>query len=227
MGSPPGDLGRNYGELIKALEDRFALANQTELYRVQLRERRQKATETLPELGQTIRWLTHFAYPTAPIDVRETLAKEQFIDALVDADMRLRIKQARPQTLNDAIRLAVELEAFIKSDTKRVEKMSHLRVVKSNALPDRSSFNNDELVRTLRELQSSVKELQSDVKQLKNTPQSRNIEAPRKQRDTPKTIKCYNCHKEGHISRQCPSNRREDNTRNKSRGNRFSRQDKG
>ena len=96
VGSPPGDLGRNYGELIKALEDRFALANQTELYRVQLRERRQKATETLPELGQTIRWLTHLAYPKAPIDVRETLAKEQIIDALVDDDMRLRIKQARP-----------------------------------------------------------------------------------------------------------------------------------
>ena len=167
LGSPPGDLGRNYGELIKALEDRFALANQTELYRVQLRERRQKATETLPELGQTIRWLTHLAYPTAPIDVRETLAKEQFIDALVDADMRLRIKQARPQTLNDAIRLAVELEAFIRSDTKRVEQMSHLRVANSNDSPDRSSFNNAELVRTFRELQSSVMELQSDVKQLK------------------------------------------------------------
>ena len=51
----------------------------------------------------------HLAYPTAPIDVEETLAKEQFIDALVDADLRLRIKQARPQTLNDAIRLDVEL----------------------------------------------------------------------------------------------------------------------
>ena len=188
MENLPGDLGRNYGELIKAFEDRFAPANQTELYRVQLRERRQKAPETLPELGQTIRRLTHLAYPTAPIDVRETLAKEQFIDALVDADMRLRIKQARPQTLNDAIRLAVELEAFIRSDTKRVEQMSHLRVANSNDSPDRSSFNNDELARTLRELQSSVKELQSDVKQLKNTPQSRNIEAPRKQETPPKRL---------------------------------------
>jgi hypothetical protein len=44
--------------------------------------------------------------------VRETLAKEQFIDSLIDGDMRLRIKQARPINLNDAIRHAVELEAF-------------------------------------------------------------------------------------------------------------------
>ena len=48
-------------------------------------ERRQSATETLPELGQSIRRLTNLAYPTAPGDVRETLAKEQFIDALVDS----------------------------------------------------------------------------------------------------------------------------------------------
>jgi hypothetical protein len=45
----------------------------------------------------------------APNDVRETLAKEQFIDSLIDGDMRLRIKQARPINFNDAIRHAVEL----------------------------------------------------------------------------------------------------------------------
>jgi hypothetical protein len=48
--------------------------------------------------------------------VRETLAKEQFIDSLIDGDMRLRIKQARPINLNDAIRHAVELEAFNKAN---------------------------------------------------------------------------------------------------------------
>ena len=72
-------------------------------------ERRQSATETLPELGQSIRRLTNLAYPTAPGDVRDTLAKEQFIDALEDSDIRLRAKQARPLNLNDAIRHAVEL----------------------------------------------------------------------------------------------------------------------
>ena len=102
--------------------------------------------------------------------------------------MRLRIKEAKPQTLNDAIRLAVELEAFIRSDTKRVENMSHLRVANSSASPDRSCFNNDEHAGTLRELQSLVKELQSDVKQLRNTLQSRNIEAPRKQRYIPRRL---------------------------------------
>ena len=62
--------------------------------------------------------MANLAYPTAPNDVRETLAKEQFIDSLIDGDMRLRIKQARPINLNDAIRHAVELEAFNKAELK-------------------------------------------------------------------------------------------------------------
>ena len=39
---------------LKALEDRFAPPNQTELYRVQMNERRQRASESLTELGQDI-----------------------------------------------------------------------------------------------------------------------------------------------------------------------------
>ena len=45
--------------LCKALEQKFAPCKQTELYRSQLRERKQKAEESLPELGQDIQgWQT-------------------------------------------------------------------------------------------------------------------------------------------------------------------------
>ena len=77
-----GNLGsgkHDYDDLVKALEERFAHPNQTELYRVQLRERRQKASESMAELGQDIRRLTNLAYPKAPRDVRETLAKNSLL----------------------------------------------------------------------------------------------------------------------------------------------------
>ena len=48
---------KDYDKLVLALEERFAPPNQTELYRVQLRERRQTASETLSALGQDIRRL--------------------------------------------------------------------------------------------------------------------------------------------------------------------------
>ena len=76
---------------------------QTELW-----ERRQRVIETFPELGQDVRRL--FNHPNRRSS--EILAKEQFIDARIDVNMRLRIKQARPVNLNDDVRHAVKLEAF-------------------------------------------------------------------------------------------------------------------
>lgn len=61
-----GTKTTEYKDLVRALEDRFSPPNQTELYRVQLRDRKQKATESMAELGQDIRRLTNLAYASAP-----------------------------------------------------------------------------------------------------------------------------------------------------------------
>ena len=67
---------KDYDALVKALEDRFSPPNQTELYRVQLIEKRQKASESLSEFGRDVRILSYLAYPTATKELRETLAKD-------------------------------------------------------------------------------------------------------------------------------------------------------
>lgn len=122
LGNVSSETGQQYNMLVEALEERFDPPNQTELYRAQLKDRRQRASETLTELGQAIRRLTRLAYPSVQMEVREMLGKEAFINALVDSDMHLRIKQSRPKKFNEAIRLAVELDAYYKT-----EKRSHLR----------------------------------------------------------------------------------------------------
>lgn len=119
LGNMRQDNACAYRNLCEALEARFAPANQTELYRAMLREKRQKSTETLHELGESIRRLTHLAYPSAPCEVAEMIAKDQFVDALTDFDMRLKIQQSRPKSLNEAIRLAVEIEAFCRAERQR------------------------------------------------------------------------------------------------------------
>ena len=121
LGDLAGGVPKKYNELNTALNEPFSPPNQMELHRAQLRERKQRASDSLPELGQSIKCLTNLAYPTAPLDFRETLAKEYCIDALTDSDIRLRIKQARTATLNDAIRHAVELKAFVKVEQKSKE----------------------------------------------------------------------------------------------------------
>ena len=86
------DRTPKYRELVKVLEERFAPPSQTELFRVQMIEQRQKPCETLLELGQVIRRVANLAYPTGSSNIRETLSKDQFVDALVDSEMRIRIK---------------------------------------------------------------------------------------------------------------------------------------
>ena len=149
--------------MIKALEDRFAPPNQTALYRVQLRERHQRPSESLSELGQDVRRLTNLAYPSAPADLKETLAKEQFIDSLKSVDMRLRVKQARPVKLNDAVCHAVELEAFNRAERARLE--SHRIVSSADIEAEKTTTvksNNEPLLR----LQATVDRLEKQIKAL-------------------------------------------------------------
>ena len=40
------------------------------------------------------------------------LTKDKFVDTLPEEDMRLRIRQNKPTSLRDALRLAVELESY-------------------------------------------------------------------------------------------------------------------
>ncbi|CAG2251651.1 unnamed protein product [Mytilus edulis] len=76
LGDLSDDKKSYFDQLVRSLEEKFAPPNQSELYRLQLKERKQRASETLPELGQTIRRLVNKAYPTAPGE--ETLQRTLF-----------------------------------------------------------------------------------------------------------------------------------------------------
>lgn len=65
--------------------------------------------------------------------------------------------------------------------------------------------NTDELMKCLKSLQSSLNELKSEIREMRKPGDSRrSAQNGSKQRHLPKTRKCYHCHEEGHISKQCP-----------------------
>ena len=55
------------------------------------------------------------AYPKLPADAREEIACDHFTNALNDPDFALKIKERVPTTLDEALRLALRLEAWAKS----------------------------------------------------------------------------------------------------------------
>ncbi|CAC5367965.1 unnamed protein product [Mytilus coruscus] len=161
LGDLPKEKRQIFSDLVNALEERLSPSNQTELYRVQFKERRQKASETLTELGHSVRRLSNLAYPTAPLELRDTLAKEQFLDALLDSEMRLRIKQSRPKGLNDAIRLAVELEAYNTAESKTLKSMGHLRQTASDERTTDTAVWMQTIENNLLSLTKEIKNLKS------------------------------------------------------------------
>lgn len=172
-----------------------------------LREKRQKATETLPELGESIRRLTHLTYPTSPRDVTKMIAKNQFIDALSDFDMRLRIQQSRPKSLNDAVRLAVEIEAFCRAERQRRHDVGFARgatkdAVDINTASAQSSIGvNEEIVKLRLEIQQSMRDLENKISKLSA---SKELD---KSNDTEHVggfpFKCHHFGRRGHKIKDC------------------------
>ena len=210
-----GDLDcvrrRNYMALTAALGQRFGPENQTELFRVQLKNRVRKREETLPELAQAIRRLTRQAYPSADYLLQETLAKENFVDSLQDADVRWRVFQSRPGSLEEAVRVAVELEAFQVADRQRTgQRKPTARVV----CADNGQQNEITLQGQLASLRTNIEKILTDgLKNLQgqlNRPKPHNtpIQQRPDQCEVRKVpVQCWKCHEFGHISRECPQKR--------------------
>lgn len=209
----------SFRQLRAALARRFGQENQTELFRAQLRLRQKKTDETLPELAQEIRRLVRLAYPTADEVVREALAKEGFLDALVGTDLKWQVVQARPPTLEEATRVAVELEAFIMADKQRVSmKPQRARVADTRLTGEQ--FRQDECfqlnVQNFKEeatLDALIKQMQRLMKEAeklsfskshRDSQDNQSLKKYREKGDNKRNINCWDCGLHGHVSHECP-----------------------
>ena len=108
---PPKQRG-SCEALTTALDTLFGLSHQTELNRIRLKARTCCRDESLAELAEDVEHLVCLAYPEAAEAMVEVLAKDQFVDALPDEDMRHHIHQNKPATLRNALGIALELESY-------------------------------------------------------------------------------------------------------------------
>jgi hypothetical protein len=85
--------------------------------------------------------------------------------------MRIRIKQSRPQNLDDAIRLVVELETFNRAERRVTEGRSYSRTTTADStagkVSDKTKDQTD-MMKLMTDMQKRLSDLQRDVNQLKN-----------------------------------------------------------
>ncbi|CAC5379035.1 unnamed protein product [Mytilus coruscus] len=122
------EMRTNFIQLTAALASRFQPENQAEMYRAQMKSKIRGRTEQIPVLGQDIKRLVRLAYPSVPIEVKEQLERDCFIDSLNDADMEWAIFQAKAKYIDNAIQVALEYEAFQNSSRKHGTKPVHVEI---------------------------------------------------------------------------------------------------
>ncbi|KAK7501888.1 hypothetical protein BaRGS_00006974 [Batillaria attramentaria] len=119
----------DYRTLVAALEARFEPRHQTEMHRAGLRTRMRKRQESLTALAQDLKKLTRKAFPAATEEVCEQLTLNAFMDALNDSEMEWNVYQGKPETVEQAVTLAMEYESFLAARKTRKSEHQSLRAV--------------------------------------------------------------------------------------------------
>jgi len=175
----PNEQRRDYESLRSALSKRFGTENRSEVFRAMIKARTKRRNETLPELAQDMRRLTRQAYPSATAEFREILAKDFFLDALGDADAKWTVQQARPSSLDKALDVAMELEAFQMANSVRPR--------------DKVPVCENEYKEAKHDFKMEIEGMKQTIKQLLQT----------KPRRGGRCSGCWTCGELDHIRRDC------------------------
>ena len=133
--------------------------------------------------------------------------------------MRIRIKQARPENLNDAVRHAVELEAFNRAERKHLEGQGYMRNTSEKVTEAQSNLEKDvkSLQKTVAELHRAFESWKKDKQQTYSRysiPRNRNMPQQQQQQQyqqqQQQKRKCFTCGSEDHVKPRCPLNKKKE-----------------
>ncbi|GBM54877.1 hypothetical protein AVEN_158313-1 [Araneus ventricosus] len=107
----PADKLIDLTKIEKALESRFGDGHLTQFYRTELKTRRQKPEESLQVLVADVERLMSLADAECPLDVRESLAAQYFVDAIRDEDTQRSTRLMDAKDLKSALAYSMKYEA--------------------------------------------------------------------------------------------------------------------
>ena len=116
------------------MEERFGLLAMRDSYIAEAKLRRKKGDENFRDFGQAVESLFRRAYPES-LDVIRENALTTFLENCSDsADFRMAVKRTKPQTLQEAVKNAIQEECIRMGESEK----------KSMSKPSKPVFDLDE-----------------------------------------------------------------------------------
>jgi len=136
----------------------------------------------------------------------EDYAKDQFIDKLEDREMRMKLRESGPKTLDEAVSRALQIEAMFEAES-RCGKGRSVQVMQESSKGETS-----ELVELLKQNTAAMNPMVNFAQQQQQQQQQPSSDAKRNGRGLgPNTGStrdlcfrlCFKCHKKGHFMADC------------------------
>ena len=190
------DQMNKYSEVRAAVERRFDPPGREAAYKRELRDKRLHQSESISQYGYSIRHLVTLAYPEMPRDARDVFATDHFIHGLSSNDMKKHVHFKHPKTLDEAITLAVEYEAFESSIEIPMQTTVLCNAIKrSYKAPDKPSTDRNESILALANvITEGFQKLAELICKMQKRPPFRHRYKP-----------CRKCGKKGHPHYKCPN----------------------
>ncbi|VDI48101.1 Hypothetical predicted protein [Mytilus galloprovincialis] len=206
------DTKKDWTKLKAELTARFDTTTRPDLYKSEFMGRRKKPSETYLEMGNSIRTLARKAYPSLSNNVRDELAKDQFLRGLDKTELALKVRHANPKTLDEAIRMTLEWEAVEKdvkdTNTAPEQKILATMTEETGACASINPSKTDELIGLMTEMMKLMKEdKERTTVSSRYQPRGRGGYGRGQRGGNQKDLQCWTCYDFGHTSRECHKNR--------------------
>lgn len=195
----------DWDTLCSTLEKRFKTTKQPQFYKTKFLASRQNPGESPLELGNKIRTLARKAYPTMEAGLRDELARDQFVRSLNNVNMTLKLRHDMPESLDDAIRMAIDWETVeidVRSDKESMTSNAKEESKKAEACS--ASSQEASLMSMMSEMLSILKD---DREEARRTRKPSFASRGRGKGGFENDYRCYLCGSDQHLKRNCPRNR--------------------